>query len=129
MNEDDSIISKLTYKNIRHATKFTIRLDHSKTDTNRQSVTIRLTHFEPVSALIKYCHHQPFPLRDDDYAFTDNNNKIITSSNIIHQLKHRLNMIGYDSTLYSGHSFRKGCATAMASAGISDSIIQHCICS
>ena len=35
-----------------------------------------------------------------------------------------LKLLGYDDTQFHGHSFRKGGATSLAKAGVSDSVIQ-----
>ena len=39
-------------------------------------------------------------------------------------MRSALDVIGLDQTVFSGHSFRSGAATAAAQAGLSDSTIQ-----
>ena len=129
-----------------------IRAGTSKTDPYRKGITIYIAHTIPVHAMlhylkvrIEYIKHQQNNINNTN-NININNNQILLSTDIlflhtltfslspsyhcltrqtmIYMIRTILSHLGYDSKLYSGHSFRKGGATSLSEKGISDSMIQ-----
>ena len=101
-----------------------IQLKQSKTDPFRTGVLVFIgrtgTPLYPVAAVLAYLSQRPAgqgPL----FKFADG--RALTRQRLVEQLRKALKAIGVDHTLYSGHSFRIGAATAAHAAGIEDSVI------
>ena len=102
-----------------------VRIKASKTDPFRQGVNIYIGKTGyllcPVSALLKYlavCGSQ------EGLLFKFRNNSPLTKSKFVAKFRQLLQQAGFDSSLYSGHSFRIGAATTAAANGVEDSTIQ-----
>ncbi len=102
-------------------------LKSSKTDPFRQGVTILLfaTNSEicPVFAMKQYLQlkgKQPggAPL------FSTIGGLPLCRAVFINHLKSLMQFLGYNSQLYSGHSFRSGAATSAAQRGVGDCLIK-----
>lgn len=103
-------------------------LPASKTDPFRKGVSILIAKAPPgsttcaVSALQKL--FQLFPESPNAPLFDNEGGSALTRSSFISTLKSRLATIGLDPSLYSGHSFRHGAASAAAAVGYADHEIQ-----
>jgi len=102
---------------------FSIRLDQSKTDPWRRGVDVRIVHPVAVSAMVAYLSSRPGATAVDP-LFSWADNRSVSRSTFIPVLRKSLRLAGIDDTHYSGHSFRKGGASALAEAGAPDSVIQ-----
>ncbi|XP_062590358.1 uncharacterized protein LOC134251958 isoform X1 [Saccostrea cucullata] len=105
-----------------------ITLRYSKTMNDRQPIIITLTannlkcQFCPVHALKAYIaehKHTSGPL------FTFKSGEPVPHNFVTSHLKHAINFIGLNSSLYLGHSFRIGAATEAAKNGLSENVIQQ----
>ena len=59
-----------------------------------------------------------------DPAFQAFHGDLITRDHVIKFLRVCLKKVGLDSSLFSGHSFRRGGAQSLADAGVSDEILK-----
>ena len=107
-----------------------VRLDlpGSKTDPFRKGVSILLSAASgastgPVAAALKRLY-QVHPQPATSPLFSNPDGSSLSRSIFISTLKARLLAIGLDSSLYSGHSFRRGAASAAATVGYADHEIQ-----
>ena len=102
-----------------------VRIKASKTDPFRRGVDVFVGRSScplcPVAAMIDYVVIRG-PGPGLLYRFHDN--KPLTRSRFVEQVKAALTKAGIDSSHYSGHSFRSGAATTAASKGINDSTIK-----
>ena len=57
-------------------------------------------------------------------TFVTEFNQALERKYFLEKLKHVLNLCGFDSTLYHGHSFRSGAATSASRANIEDHMIK-----
>ena len=75
----------------------------------------------PVTAVVAY-----MVTRGDGVGpfFITRSKSPLTKSKFVSEVRSALDVIGLDQTVFSGHSFRSGAATAAAQAGLSDSTIQ-----
>lgn len=106
----------------------------SKTDKDKKGMRTTLAKrgdsLCPVRAFIDYASLVPVQMRSPHAFFALSTKKKnfshsrLASSSFVGRVKHWIQMIGLDPVNYSGHSFRRGGATAMARAGISPEIIQ-----
>ena len=123
-----------------------LRLKVSKTDPFRQGVIIKLFPTNNIICPFKVCtmymrHRMQSntgpqdPLYIDvnnvalsrgpkDPLFIDVNNVALSRINCLNMLKHALTWVGYDFSLYSGHSFQIGAATTAGSAHVEDYLIK-----
>ena len=104
-----------------------LTLPASKTDPFRKGVTILIAAVpgQPTCAVAALKQlFTIYPLSPSAPLFADANGNPLTCSHFISTLKSRLATLGFDSSLYSGHSFRRGAATSAASAGYSDYELQ-----
>lgn len=107
-----------------------VRLDlpASKTDPFRKGVSILLARAPPgsttcpVDALKHLFTVDPQPL--DQPLFSDSDGSALTRVYFVATLKRRLSTLGFDASLFAGHSFRRGAASAAAAVGYSDHEIQ-----
>ena len=65
-------------------------------------------------------------IKDDAPAFSTGPNSFITYSTFTTRLKQLLTKSGYNASLYSGHSFRRGGATFLHSCGGTAIMVQAC---
>ena len=103
-------------------------LPASKTDPFQKGVSILIAKAPPgsttcaVSALQKL--FQLFPESPNAPLFDNEEGSALTRSSFISTLKSHLAIIGLDPSLYSGHSFHHGAASAAAAVGYADHEIQ-----
>ena len=97
----------------------------SKTDPFRVGVTLYLGATQdvvcPVKSLTSYLAIRS---RVEGPLFIWKDGSPLTRTRFVSAVRETLSEIGFDPTLYSGHSFRIGAATTAAQAGIPDSTIQ-----
>ncbi|PPQ83082.1 hypothetical protein CVT24_012140, partial [Panaeolus cyanescens] len=122
----DSIDFKPSFDDADH---IKLTLPSSKTDTFRKGVTITISAAGngvstcPVAALKALFSASPTQSPRDP-LFQLANGSPLSRSHYITTLHERLRAVGIDPTAYSGHSFRRGAATAANAAGYSDVEIQ-----
>ena len=108
-----------------HPTFLSVSLKRSKTDPFGAGSTIiigRTNHaICPVTAILSYLSIRE---SSDGPLFIFQNGTTLSKTRLVTALKNALYTVGIDATGYSGHSFRIGAATAAASAGLNDSLIQ-----
>jgi hypothetical protein len=79
----------------------------------------------PVSAYINMCRMIPGTPSSPAFLIPQNDKFItLTYSTFTHHLKRLLNLAGINADSYSGHSFRRGGATAAFKAGVPGELIQ-----
>jgi hypothetical protein len=122
---DMLVVSDVQVDSHQRPTHLTVHLRVSKTDQFGIGVTLHLgttgDHLCPVAAMLGYLAIRPSspgPL----FIFEDGAS--LSKQRLVRSLRQVLQSAGIDSTHFSGHSFRRGAATAAASAGLSDSLIQ-----
>ncbi|XP_063395936.1 uncharacterized protein LOC134680699 [Mytilus trossulus] len=110
--------------------KVTFHLKASKTDPFREGVDIHLfasgVSVCPVLSLERYMDYRSRKFKDSksqDAFFVMENRKALTRNYFISSLKIILAVLGYNSDLYNGHSFRIGASTT-AGSKIEDHLIQ-----
>ncbi|XP_071170598.1 uncharacterized protein [Mytilus edulis] len=108
--------------------KVTFHSKASKTDPFREGVDIHLfasgASVCPVLSLERYYRTRKFKdSKSQDAFFVMANRKALTRNYFIASLKNILAVLGYNSDLYNGHSFRIGASTT-ASSKIEDHLIQ-----
>ncbi|CAG2187298.1 unnamed protein product [Mytilus edulis] len=110
--------------------KVTFHLKASKTDPFREGVDIHLfasgASVCPVLSLERYMDYRTRKFKDSksqDAFFVMENRKALTRNYFISSLKNILAVLGYNSDLYNGHSFRIGASTT-AGSKIEDHLIQ-----
>ncbi|KAJ8472984.1 hypothetical protein ONZ45_g16464 [Pleurotus djamor] len=113
---------------VGNATHIVLTLPASKTDPFRKGVSIYISsapgaHTCPVTALSHLFTSHPLPPSSPLFVMSDGNP--LTRSVFIAKLKTALLAAGIQPTGYSGHSFRRGAATAAASSGFLDHEIQQ----
>jgi integrase len=100
----------------------TITIPASKTDPFRKGVTVIVPKGPrdicPVTALREY-KAQRRPVNDTEPLFTNGLTKPFNRSQVSRYLAQALSGCGHRSSLFSGHSFRRGAATWAASIGMS----------
>lgn len=107
---------------------YTVILRASKTDPFRLGVKLtifRQTVVNPVATMASYLQ-----LRQQQGAiacsplFVESDRLALTRTHFLNYLHQLLVRLGFDVSLYSGHSFRIGAATSAAAAGVEDHLIQ-----
>ncbi|KAF5379032.1 hypothetical protein D9615_006011 [Tricholomella constricta] len=107
-----------------------VRLDlpASKTDPFRKGVSILIAKAPPGSTTcaVTALHHlfSTNPQLLDAPLFSNPDGSPLTRATFISTLKLRLTSLGIDASQYSGHSFRRGAASAAAAVGYADHEIQ-----
>lgn len=100
----------------------------SKTDPFRQSVTIHVGHHVPVQAMLEYLQLHPAIANQSAPLFVLDSTRTplqpLDRHNMIETTRRVLSLLHLPQDEYHGHSFRKGGATSLAAAGVSDSMIQ-----
>jgi hypothetical protein len=117
---------------IEEPTHIRLSLPSSKTDLFRKGVLVLIARAPfgggpgstcAVLALQCLFRSDPQPAANSP-LFTDGAGSPLSRKSFISLLKHRLSAIGLDQSLYAGHSFCRGAATAAAAVGYSDYEIQ-----
>ena len=103
-----------------------LRLKVSKTDPFRQGVIIKLFPTNNIICPFKVCtmYMRHRMQSNTGPLFIDVNNVALSRINCLNMLKHALTWVGYDFSLYSGHSFQIGAATTAGSAHVEDYLIK-----
>lgn len=65
-------------------------------------------------------HQSGLSVHPSSPLFLFGDTSVLTKSNFVRQTRQLLHLSGYNPDGYSGHSFRSGCATSAAQAGLSD---------
>ncbi|CAG2192356.1 unnamed protein product [Mytilus edulis] len=108
-----------------------LHLKTSKTDPFRKGVSIQLHKSDhticPFSAVQKYIAIRKG--REASFCFSDplfvkENGNALDRDFFIRSLRHVLDICGYNSSLYNGHSFRIGASTSAGSVNIQDHLIK-----
>ncbi|CAC5385537.1 unnamed protein product [Mytilus coruscus] len=108
-----------------------LHLKTSKTDPFRKDVSIQLHKSDhticPFSAIKKYIAIRKG--REASFCFSDplfvkENGSALDRDFFIRSLRHVLDICGYNSSLYNGHSFRIGAITSAGSVNIQDHLIK-----
>lgn len=106
-------------------TRLAVHLRESKTDQFGIGATIHLgktgTKLCPVVAMLAYLATRP-PSSGPLFLFQ--NGTSLSREKLVQALRQALRAANIDDSNFSGHSFRIGAASAAASAGLSDSLIQ-----
>lgn len=107
---------------------FTIRLRSSKTDPFREGITIHISHATAVQAMINYLRKHPRIHHSNSYlliqSISPSSEVPLSRTVMIEMTRKLLESMGHNSSLYHGHSFRRGGATSLAKQGVPDSVIQ-----
>ena len=104
-----------------------VKLKASKTDPFRQGVTVVVGRTNssvglcPVVANVAYMVARG---ATPGAYFTYSDGKMLTRDRFVRAIRSAFAQAGVDSSLYSGHSFRIGAATAAAAQGVPDSLIK-----
>ena len=102
-----------------------VRIKASKTDPFRQGTSIYLgrTHSElcPVVAILGYMVQRG---TGEGPFFTFEDGRWLTRERFVSEVRKALTELGYNCSLYAGHSFRIGAATTAAQRGVQDSLIK-----
>ncbi|VDH99763.1 Hypothetical predicted protein [Mytilus galloprovincialis] len=109
-----------------------LHLKTSKTDPFRKGVSIQLHKSDhticPFSAVQKYIAIRKG--REASFCFSDplfvkENGNALDRDFFIRSLRHVLDICGYNSSLYNGHSFRIGASTSAGSVNIQVILSKH----
>jgi hypothetical protein len=117
-----SLFSSVTY--------LSLTLLVSKTDPFRESVTVHVGHRVPVQAMLDYLRVHPAVPSENFSAplFVCEPTQLplqpLDRETMITSTRRVLFLLNLPSDEYHGHSFRKGGATSLATAGVADSVIQ-----
>lgn len=107
------------------ADSFTIHLRASKTDPFRHEVEVSVCWPEAVHALASMLRQLPSHLRHPHSPlFALDSGLPLTRAYLLSVTSHLLHCARVDTSMYDGLSFRRGGATSLSSAGVSDRIIQ-----
>ena len=109
---------------------FSVHLRSSKTDPFRQGITIYIFKSKhpicPVESMIKYlAMHSRVSRSNQQLAlFNLPDGKPLTRVYFVECIRNILHRLGYDQSLFSGHSFRSGGATSASAANVEDHVIK-----
>lgn len=104
---------------------YTIHLRVSKTDPFRHEVDVHVCWPPAVSAIANMLRQLPLHLRHPSTPlFAFQNGMPLARSVLLAVTGHVLRCTGVDSSQYSGVSFRRGGATSLSCAGVSDRVVQ-----
>ncbi|CAC5392058.1 unnamed protein product [Mytilus coruscus] len=107
-----------------------LHLKTSKTDPFRKGVSIQLHKSDhticPFSVVQKYIANRKGREAScfSDPLFVKDNGSVLDRDFFIRSLRHVLDICGYNSSLYNGHSFRIGASTSAGSVNIQDHLIK-----
>jgi hypothetical protein len=104
--------------------RFTITLATSKTDPFRKGVTIHIANPVAVSAVLQYLQQHPSKHYGNSPLFQQQPGVALRRDVMIAMTRATLAAAGLDQSKYYGHSFRRGGATSLSTAGVSESLIQ-----
>lgn len=120
------LLSDVTIDSHNDPQRLTVNLRHSKTDRYGAGVTICLgrTYHTlcPVMAVLSYLAQRPSqagPL----FIFPDGTP--LLRGYLVARVRETLQSHGFDTSRFSGHSFRVGAATTAAEVGLGDAVIQQ----
>ena len=115
-------------------TYYTLTLQISKTDQARRGAIITIGHPIAVHAMLHYLTIHPILSSSLSLSSTTSiinhiplfylDSKALTRTHMIYMTRTVLTQLGLNASLYHGHSFRRGGATSLSIAGISNDIIQ-----
>lgn len=122
-------LSDVQFKNDNNNKACLFHIKSSKTDPFRKGHTITLFQTDnilcPVQALETYHKiRQAMGAKQHDPLFVTQEGHPLSRESFISLLRTVLERLGYNPTLYAGHSFRIGAATTAAAAGIPDHLIK-----
>ena len=124
-NEVSLLFSDVSVDSWASPRTVTIQLRKSKTDQAGKGVYIYIRNtFDdlcPVTALLAYSAARggaPGPL------FCHPDSRSLTRSQVVAAIRQVLVILGLDSHLYAGHSFRTGAAMMAAECGLEDSLVK-----
>lgn len=125
------LVQPIQMKQIRlvHDGQFTIHLPRSKSDSFGKGVDIQIYANNspscPVKHVIKrYMEKFRLSAQPNDPLLVREGGITVTRAWILAKMKRIANKLGMDPATFSGHGFRKGGATALARAGVQDSLIK-----
>ena len=111
-----------------------LHLKASKTDPFRHGINIPLFKFKdskklcPFTSLQKYvnkrCNMFPCKNNPTDPLFLDEWGNALNRANFLFHVKQILQRLGFDSTLFQGHSFRLGASQSACKARLEDHLIK-----
>jgi len=108
-----------------------LRLKESKTDPFRKGIDIKLFEINnvicPLNAIKKYVskRNSKFAVTSaSDPLFVTDVYEVLTRQYFLDKLKYVLQLCGFDSKSYSGHSFRSGAASSAGKAHVEDHMIK-----
>lgn len=106
-----------------------LKLKASKTDPFRQGITIKLFETKrcicPYSVCCRYFSQRvKLNSQPESPLFLEHSGTVVTRNKFLSLLKFHMDILGYDSSLYSGHSFRIGAATTSGAVRIEDHLIK-----
>lgn len=114
-----------------HDNMCTLTLKESKTDPFRKGITIQLHQMSqdpcPVKILKKYLALRQLAIPGNTNSrplFISENNAALDRTQFIQYCRRVLNVCGYDSCKYNGHSFRIGAATSAGAGKVEDHLIK-----
>ncbi|HEY9758954.1 MAG TPA: hypothetical protein V6C97_27545, partial [Oculatellaceae cyanobacterium] len=104
---------------------YAIHLRVSKTDPFRREVDVHVCWPPAVAAIASMLRQLPLSLRRSSTPlFAFENGLPLARSALLAVTEHVLRCTGVDSSQYSGVSFRRGGATSLSCAGVSDRVVQ-----
>ena len=111
------------------ASAYILNLKVSKTDPFRTGCKLSLFRINsvlcPVSAMLKYMKlRRSRGAISTDPLFVNGDNQPLTRTYFLHTLRSLLSCLGVNSSLYAGHSFRRGAASMAAKANVPDHLIK-----
>ena len=118
-------ISDITFSHDK--SMFSLNLSASKTDPFRSGVKILFFKNDkccPVTCMVKYLRVIRSSKDTNAPLFLDSLRRPFNREVFLSYLKDILTRLGYESSAYSGHSFRIGAGTSAAAAGIEDHMIK-----
>jgi hypothetical protein len=109
---------------LRSASYMIVHLDQSKTDPFRHGTDIIVSNRNAINAMASYLSHRAH-LKQDEPLFMENGRKPLTVTSLVRAMRAMLSKASIPNIdKYKGHSFRKGGATSLHTAGFSDSVIK-----
>jgi hypothetical protein len=101
-----------------------IRLSKSKTDPFRHGVDVKLCNPTTDAFLSDYLCRRPLSTTPSSPLFAFDNGQALTRRTLLDAAASLLATAGIDRSEFSGLSFRRGGATSLSAAGVSDRLVQ-----
>ena len=101
-----------------------IHLRASKTDVFRKTVDVKIGNATALDALEYYLKFRRHSTAASEPLFAFDDGTPITRRRILTETHYRLTTAGIDLSKHSGLSFRRGGATSLSTAGVSDRLIK-----